>query len=143
MYRVRSEQLEFLLVHPGGPIWRNKDAGAWTIPKGEISQDEDALTAAKREFAEELGARPEIEPVALKSIQQKGGKLVHAWAFKGDLDPREVRSNNFEMEWPPRSGRRQSFPEIDRAEWFSLEKAKIKINPAQIPLLDEVREKFG
>ena len=143
MYRVRLGRLEFLLAHPGGPVWRNKDAGVWTIPKGEIGQGEDALEAAKREFAEELGSRPEVQPVALKSIQQKSGKIVHAWAFKGDLDTTHVRSNLFEMEWPPRSGRMQSFPEIDRAEWFDLPTAKTKINPAQIPLLEEVHEKFG
>jgi len=143
MYRVRSERLEFLLVHPGGPVWRNKDAGVWTIPKGEIAQDEDALEAAKREFAEELGSQPEGQPVALKSIQQKGGKIVHAWACNGDLDTTKVRSNLFEMEWPPKSGRMQSFAEIDRAEWFDLATAKIKINPAQIPLLEEAHEKFA
>jgi len=141
MYRVRSNRVEFLLVHPGGPVWRNKDAGTWTIPKGEICQGEDALEAAKREFAEEVGSIPELHPIPLNSIQQKGGKIVHAWAFKGDLDATRIQSNFFEMEWPPRSGRMQSFPEVDRAEWFDLATAKIKINPAQVPLLEETHRK--
>jgi predicted NUDIX family NTP pyrophosphohydrolase len=141
MFRVRSGQIEFLLVHPGGPVWRKKDAGAWTIPKGEIGQDEAPLETAKREFREELGSLPDVHPIPLKSIQQKGGKIVQAWAFEGDLDPTKIQSNTFEMEWPPRSTRIQSFPEIDRAEWFDLATAKSKINPAQIPLLEEAYQK--
>jgi len=141
MYRVRLARVEFLLVHPGGPVWRNKDAGAWTIPKGEIREGEDPLEAAKREFAEELGSLPEVHPIPLSSIQQKGGKIVHAWAFKGDLDVSRIQSNFFEMEWPPRSGRMQSFPEVDCAEWFDLETAKTKINPAQVSLLEEAHRK--
>jgi len=143
MYRDRLGRLEFLLVHPGGPSWRNKDTGAWTIPKGEIGAGEDAFAAAKREFVEELGFQPEIEPIALTPIRQKGGKLVHAWAFRGDFDPARVQSNLFSIEWPPRSGRTQEFPEVDRAEWYDLETAKTKINPAQIALLEETEQKVG
>jgi predicted NUDIX family NTP pyrophosphohydrolase len=141
MYRVRLNRMQFLLVHPGGPVWRNKDAGAWTIPKGEICEGEDPLEAAKREFAEELGYLPEVRPIPLNSIQQKSGKIVHAWAFQGDLNATRIQSNSFEMEWPPHSGRMQSFPEVDRAEWFDLATAKTKINPAQIPLLEETYRK--
>jgi predicted NUDIX family NTP pyrophosphohydrolase len=141
MYRVRLGRIEFLLAHPGGPVWRNKDAAAWTIPKGEIGDGEDAFEAAKREFAEELGFMPKIQPIPLTAVQQKGGKIVHAWAFEGDFNPKEIQSNLFEMEWPPRSGRTQKFPEIDRAEWFDTATAKAKINPAQIPLLEEAEAK--
>ena len=141
MYRTRANKVEFLLVHPGGPFWRNKDAGAWTIPKGEIEPSEEALATAKREFEEELGVKPAGLFIELAPIQQKGGKIIHAWAFKGELDPDRISSNVFSMEWPPHSGRLQEFPEVDRAAWFDLETAKSKINPAQIALLEEAQQK--
>jgi predicted NUDIX family NTP pyrophosphohydrolase len=139
LYRRRQRAIEFLLVHPGGPFWRNKDAGAWTIPKGEAAAGEDLLATARREFVEELGlAAPTDGPFrALTPVKQKAGKLVHAWLVEGDVDPATIRSNTFTIEWPPRSGKQAEFPEIDRAEFFSLDVARTKINPAQIPLLDE------
>ena len=137
MYRVRDGELEFLLVHPGGPFWMRKDAGAWTVPKGEVEAGEDLLTTARREFEEELGLKPEGSFTELTPVQQKGGKIVHAWAFEGDCDPDKIKSNSFTMEWPPRSGRTQKFPEVDRAAFFTVAEAKEKINPAQIPLLEE------
>lgn len=139
MHRRRGGgQLQVLLVHPGGPFWRNKDAGAWTIPKGEVAEGEDLLAAARREFEEELGVRPEGTFAPLKPVRQKGGKQVHAWSFGGDLDAAAVRSNTFTMEWPPRSGKQEEFPEVDRAEWFDLPAAREKINPGQVALLDEL-----
>src|ERR1041385_3728553 len=140
MYRVRDGQIEVLLVHPGGPFWRNKDEGAWSIPKGEIDEGEEPLTAAKREFAEETAVQPAGPFVELGSIKQKSGKLVHAWAFEGDLDPGQIKSNTFSMEWPPRSGKMAEFPEIDRAEFFDMEQARKKINPAQIPLIQKLAD---
>lgn len=139
LYRKRRE-LEVLLVHPGGPFWRNKDLGAWSIPKGEYPDEEDAESAARREFAEELGLEMTAPLTALGQAKQRGGKLVTAFAAELDLDPRSLRSNNFEMEWPPRSGKRQSFPEVDRAEWFRLEEARKKINAGQRPLLDRLAQ---
>ncbi|HXX63640.1 MAG TPA: NUDIX domain-containing protein [Bacteroidota bacterium] len=140
LYRRTKQQLEVLLVHPGGPIWAKRDEGAWSIPKGEISAGEEPLEAAQREFAEELGSSVQGTLLALGSVIQKGGKVVQAWAVEGDLDVSSVKSNTFSMEWPPRSGREQEFPEIDRAAFFSLDEAKCKINPAQILLLDRLRE---
>jgi len=137
MYRRRHGHLEFLLVHPGGPFWKNKDAGAWTIPKGEVAEGEEPLATAKREFEEELGFKPSGDFIELNPVRQKAGKLVYAWAFEGDCVASECHSNIFEMEWPPRSGKRVQFPEVDRAEWFSLEEAKVKINAAQVALLEE------
>ncbi len=137
-YRIRQGRVEVLLVHPGGPFWRNRDLGAWTIPKGEYSGAEDAQAAARREFAEELGVEVTAPLRDLGEIRQRGGKRVQAFALPLDLDPRTIRSNSFEIEWPPRSGRRQSFPEIDRAEWFALEEARERINPGQLPLLDRL-----
>jgi predicted NUDIX family NTP pyrophosphohydrolase len=141
MFRRQNDSLEFLLVHPGGPFWKNKDDGAWTIPKGEAGPDEDLLARAQIEFQEELGIRPSGNRIPLGSIIQKGGKTVHAWAFEGDL-PNSFKpsSNTFEIEWPPRSGKMKEFPEIDRAEFFPEEMARRKINPAQVPFLDRVRE---
>jgi predicted NUDIX family NTP pyrophosphohydrolase len=141
LYRVRNGVLEFLLVHPGGPFWKNKDAGAWTIPKGEIGDGEESLAAATREFEEELGFKPNGPFAELTPIKQKGGKVVQAWAFEGDCDPSKIKSNTFTMEWPPRSGKQAEFPEVDRAEFFNLEDAKAKVNPGQIPLLEEVQRR--
>jgi predicted NUDIX family NTP pyrophosphohydrolase len=143
MYRVRDDELEFLLVHPGGPLWQKKDAGIWSIPKGEIHPGEDGLEAAKREFEEELGVQAQGAFVKLTPITQKSGKIVHAWGFAGDCDPSQIRSNTFSMEWPPRSGRTGTFPEVDRAAFFNLEQAKGRINPAQVPLLEELLRKLG
>jgi predicted NUDIX family NTP pyrophosphohydrolase len=142
MFRRTGEHVEVLLVHPGGPFFRNKDLGAWTVPKGEVAEGEELLARAELEFREELG----IEPVAnefieLGSVKQKGGKIVHVWAFEGDLPENfVVASNSFEIEWPPRSGRRQQFPEIDQAAFFPIEEAKAKINPAQVPLLERLSD---
>jgi predicted NUDIX family NTP pyrophosphohydrolase len=133
-YRKRRT-CEVLLVHPGGPFWRNKDLGAWSIPKGEYADDEDAELAARREFAEELGVEVSVPLIALGEVKQRGGKIVTAFAAELDIDVAGIRSNTFEIEWPPRSGKRQRFPEVDRAEWFSLEQAHEKINEGQRPLL--------
>jgi predicted NUDIX family NTP pyrophosphohydrolase len=141
LYREAADEpgIEVLLVHPGGPFWRNKDEGAWTIPKGEFTDDEDPLAAAKREFEEELGAKPPAgDYIQLKPIKQRNGKIVHAWATKGDFDPAILRSNTFEMEWPPKSGHIKSFPEVDRAQWFAAEVAKQKLVFGQAALVDEL-----
>jgi predicted NUDIX family NTP pyrophosphohydrolase len=143
MFRRNNGQLEVLLVHPGGPYFRNKDHGAWTIPKGEVAEGEDLLMRARIEFEEELGmpAPTAANWIELGSVKQKGGKTVHAWAFEGDCPADFVAvSNTFELEWPPRSGRMQEFPEIDRAEFFLIEEAKRKINEAQIAFLDRLVE---
>ena len=141
MFRRRQDQLEVLLVHPGGPFFRNKDDGSWTIPKGEASENEDLASRARTEFEEELGFAPAENWMELGSIKQKGGKTVLAWAFAGDLEPDfKLASNTFEIEWPPRSGRKQEFPEVDQAKFFSLELARAKINPAQIPFLDRLSD---
>src|SRR2546421_1188703 len=123
MYRRRPEGVQVLLVHPGGPFWKNKDDGAWSIPKGEVCEGEDLLVCAKREFQEETGVEPIGSFVALDAIKQKGGKIVHAFAVEGDLDPAKIHSNTFTIEWPPRSGKRISVPEIDRADFFDIETA--------------------
>jgi predicted NUDIX family NTP pyrophosphohydrolase len=139
MFRRRNDQFEVLLVHPGGPFFARKDDGAWTISKGEATPEEDLLTRAQIEFEEEVGIRPQGNWIELGSIKQKGGKTVHAWAFEGDLpESFQLKSNLFEIEWPPRSGRRQSFPEIDQARFFTDEVARRKINPAQSILLDRL-----
>lgn len=140
MYRMRDGRLQVLLVHPGGPFWAKKDVSAWSIPKGEIEPHEDALATAKREFEEETGIRPHGEMMPLGATRHKSGKIVTAWAFSGDCDPREIRSNFFSMEWPPRSGRQQQFPEIDRAEFFTLEAAKEKIVAGEYDLLQRLAE---
>ena len=140
MFRKRDANLEVLLVHPGGPFFRNKDDGAWTIPKGEVGEEEDLRDRARIEFEEELGFSPSRDWIELGSVKQKGGKTVHAWAFEGDLPANfNLASNTFEMEWPPRSGGTQTFPEIDRAEFFSIAEAKQKINAAQIAFLEQLR----
>lgn len=133
-----------LLVHPGGPFWAKRDAGVWSIPKGEYAADEEPLSAARREFEEELGSPPPPgEPTDLGEIRQKSGKRVRAWALAGDLNADGVESNLFTLEWPPRSGRRQEFPEVDRAQWFGLIEARTKINPAQEALLDRLEQQLG
>jgi predicted NUDIX family NTP pyrophosphohydrolase len=141
LFRHAGEELEVLLVHPGGPFWAKRDLGAWSIPKGECEDGEDPRAAAWREFGEELGTpAPEGEVLELGEIRQKAGKVVVAWAVAGDLDPDEITSNTFTMEWPPRSGRSQQFPEVDRAGWFGLAEARERINSAQAELLDRLRE---
>jgi predicted NUDIX family NTP pyrophosphohydrolase len=133
-----------LLVHPGGPFWARRDLGAWSIPKGEYEPDEDPLAAARREFQEELGTIPPDGPTEdLGEIRQKGGKLVRAWALQGDLDASEIISNTFPVQWPPRSGKWIQAPEVDRAEWFTLEHARERINPAQVALLERLAEVAG
>jgi len=138
MCRVRKGELEFLLVHPGGPFFRNRDDGVWSIPKGEIEAGEDALSAALREFEEETGFKPSPPFMELAPVTQKGGKVVRAWAFAGECDPAQLRSDKFEMEWPPRSGQMREFAEIDRAGWFALREAQQKIKAAQLALLEEI-----
>jgi predicted NUDIX family NTP pyrophosphohydrolase len=139
LHRSGPEGVEVLLVHPGGPFWAKKDAGVWSIPKGEYEDGEDPFAAALREFEEETGtALPAHEAVELGSIRQKGGKEVTAWGLAGDLDPASVRSNTFTMEWPPRSGRQAEFPEIDRAAWFGADAAREKLVPAQVELLERL-----
>jgi predicted NUDIX family NTP pyrophosphohydrolase len=138
LYRTHHNFIEVLLVHPGGPFFVNKDAGSWTIPKGEIENDEDALAAAVREFKEETGFSVKGPFKKLTPIKQKAGKIVHAWACGGDIDAQNITSNTFEMEWPPKSGKMKSFAEVDRAEWFTFTDARIKINPMQVALLNEL-----
>jgi predicted NUDIX family NTP pyrophosphohydrolase len=142
LYRKITGVPEVLLVHPGGPLWKNRDTGAWTIPKGEFDVEEDALAAANREFTEETGIALYGDFMKLTPIRQKAGKWVHAWALEGDLNPAEVQSNVFEMEWPPKSGTLQRFPEMDRAAWFSMTEAREKILPGQVPLLEELSGKI-
>jgi predicted NUDIX family NTP pyrophosphohydrolase len=141
MYRVKDRHLQVLLVHPGGPFFQNKDDGAWSIPKGEPEAGEDLSSAAQREFVEETGFNPSPPFIELSPITQKGGKVVYAWAFAGDCDPAQLRSNTFTLEWPPRSGRIREFAEIDRAEWFDVETAKRKIKVTQFPLIEELQRK--
>lgn len=139
MFRRRdNRELEVLLAHPGGPIWAKKDAGAWTIPKGEYTGDEAPLAAAQREFLEETGFAAAGPFIELSTIKQKSGKLVSAWAFEGDCDPARMRSNTFQLEWPKGSGRMQECPEVDRVEWFTIAEARERMNPAQAPLLDRL-----
>ena len=140
MFRRKGGALEFLLAHPGGPFFARKDEGAWTIPKGEAAPDEDLLTRAQIEFEEEVGIRPHGNWIEIGSIKQKGGKIVHAWAFEGDLpNSFKLKSNTFELEWPPGSGKLKEFPEIDRAEFFRDEVARRKIKPTQVPFFDRLR----
>jgi predicted NUDIX family NTP pyrophosphohydrolase len=138
LFREREGCLEVFLVHPGGPLWEGKDLGAWSIPKGRIEPGESALETAKREFEEETGLKPSGDFIPLQPVTQKSGKVVQAWAFEGDCDPSAIKSNVFTMEWPPRSGRRASFPEVDRAAFFSVEEAGAKINSAQARFVDEL-----
>lgn len=141
LFRRNGGEAEFLLVHPGGPFWAKKDAGAWTIPKGQVEAEEEPRACAIRELEEELGPAPELDPeqlIELGSIKQKAGKVVEAWAAEADFDPTTLASNTFSMEWPPRSGSQQEFPEVDRAGWFDLASARKKILPAQAELLDRL-----
>ena len=142
LFRGVVGALEVLLVHPGGPLWARKDDGAWSIPKGEVEPDEDALAAARREVEEETGARPSGTFIALSPVRQTGGKIVHVWAIESDFDPASLKSNLFEMEWPPKSGNRRSFPEVDRAAWFDLETAGRKILPSQAVVLRHLQERL-
>lgn len=143
MYRIRDGGVQVLLAHPGGPFFKNKDEGAWSIPKGEIEPDEDVLKAASREFEEEIGFAPSGPFTALTTVKQKGGKTIHAWAFQGDCDPEVIVCNTFTMEWPPKSGRLVELPEIDKAEFFDLDLARTKINPAQVSFIDELEQMLG
>lgn len=139
LYRVADGSVEVLLAHPGGPLWARRDLGAWSVPKGEADGDEGLEAVARREFAEETGHEVPAGPMlVLGEVRQAGGKVVHAWAVEGDLDPAMTRSNTFEMEWPPRSGRRAAFPEVDRVAWFGLAEARERINPAQTVFLDRL-----
>jgi predicted NUDIX family NTP pyrophosphohydrolase len=138
LFRGKGHRVEVLLVHPGGPLWTKKDEGAWSIPKGEIESGEDPLAAARREFEEELGSPVSGDFIPLAPVRQASGKLVHAWAVEADFDPATLQSGMFSMEWPPRSGRQQEFPEVDRVEWFTMDDARRKINKAQISLLDQL-----
>jgi predicted NUDIX family NTP pyrophosphohydrolase len=143
LFRRKGSETEILLAHPGGPFWRRKDHGAWTIPKGLVAPGEPALSAAQREFVEETGHRPHGELIPLGSARQPSGKVVHVWAVQGEWDPAELKSNTFEMEWPARSERRQSFPEIDRAAWFSVADARLKILKGQAIFIDRLLEMIG
>jgi predicted NUDIX family NTP pyrophosphohydrolase len=141
LYRYRKSTVEVLLVHPGGPFWKNKDAGAWSIPKGELEEDESPFLAAIRELQEELNIsikKEDYQWIPLAPVKQKSGKIVHAWAVEIDIDADQVKSNFFEMEWPPKSGKKASFPEIDKAGWFDVKTAKEKIIAAQYPLVIEL-----
>jgi predicted NUDIX family NTP pyrophosphohydrolase len=143
MFRRRGGEIEVLLMHPGGPFWAKKDAGAWSIPKGEYSQGEAPLAVAQREFEEETGACPQGNFLPLGEIVQAGRKIVTAWALEGDFDPATLRSNHFELEWPPKSGRKTSFPEVDRAQWFSPADARQKMLPAQRELINRLLDTIG
>ncbi|HEX6153892.1 MAG TPA: NUDIX domain-containing protein [Solirubrobacterales bacterium] len=145
LFRRGSGETEFLLVHPGGPFWKKKDEGAWSIPKGQIESEEEPRACAIRELEEELGPAPELDTeqlIELGTIRQRAGKVVEAWAAEAEFDPATLDSNTFSMEWPPRSGRQQEFPEVDRAEWFDLATAREKILPAQAEFLDRLLEEL-
>lgn len=139
LYRRRSDRLEVLLAHPGGPFWTKKDVGAWSVPKGEVDGDEEPLAAASREFVEELGHPvPAGEPMSLGDVTQKNRKVVSAWAVEGEFDPSSLESNTFVMEWPPRSGKLIEVPEVDRVEWFEADMARQKLNPAQAEFVERL-----
>jgi predicted NUDIX family NTP pyrophosphohydrolase len=141
VHRGSGDALEVLLVHPGGPLWARRDAGAWSIPKGEYEDDEEPLAAARREFEEELGVAPPEGPARdLGQVRQRGGKVVRGWAVAGDLDASSIMSNTVIVQWPPRSGKTLEIPEVDRAEWFTVQVAREKINPAQAELLERLAE---
>jgi len=143
VYRRRSGALEVFLVHPGGPFWRSKDAGAWSIPKGEYGPGESPRDAARREFAEETGLEPTRDFLPLVPITQPGGKTIAAWAVEGDFDPKAIRSNTFTIEWPPRSGNMRAFPEVDRAAWFTIHEARDRITKGQRGFLDQLSQLLG
>jgi predicted NUDIX family NTP pyrophosphohydrolase len=143
VYRRAPDGLQVFLVHPGGPFWAKKDLGAWSIPKGEFEEAEDGLTAARREFLEEIGQEIDGKFIELTPIRQPGRKMVYAWAIEGDVDADNVKSNEFELEWPPKSGRKQRFPEVDRGAWFALDEARSRIMTAQQPLLEELAVLLG
>jgi predicted NUDIX family NTP pyrophosphohydrolase len=143
IYRRHDGELEVFLVHPGGPFWQHKDLGAWSIPKGEFAEGDDPLKTAQRELREETGFSVDGPFVPLAPIRQRGGKIVHAWIVEADLEPGEVTSNTFTVEWPRGSGKLQAFPEVDRAAWFSLDAAREKILTSQRPLLDELQKSLG
>jgi predicted NUDIX family NTP pyrophosphohydrolase len=144
LYRIREGSVEVFLVHPGGPYWTKKDSAGWSIPKGEFEEDEDPLQAALREFTEETGLDiPQGEPLPLKPVKQSGYKQVHAWYLRGDLDAAAINSNTFELEWPPKSGRKKIFPEVDKAGWFGLDEAKEKLHKGQVPIIDQLVDALG
>ena len=144
LHRIRDGRREVFLVHPGGPFWRNKDQGAWSIPKGEFDRGEEALDAAKREYREETGFEPPAGPyVPLGAITQPSGKIVEAWSVPGECDPAQVRSNTVLLEWPPHSGRKREFPEVDRARFFATNEARRKIKESQIPLIERLEAAVG
>ena len=142
LFRQRADETEVLLIKPGGPFWRNKDVGAWMIPKGAVEPGETPAEAALREFAEETGTQLAAIPFPLATVRQAGGKLVEAFAVEGDLDPGEIRSNELELEWPPRSGRLERFPEVTEARWMSLAEARLLMLPSQLPLIDALEAKL-
>ena len=142
LFRETATGLEVLLVHPGGPFWAKKDDGSWSIPKGEFSDEEEPLAAAKREFEEEMGVQAIAEFMPLKPLKQPSGKLVFAWALRSDFDPSSLKSNTLSMEWPPKSGRHREFPEVDKAAWFDVETARRKILKGQTPFLDQLLVKL-
>lgn len=143
LYRYRGSTVEFLIVHPGGPFWKNKDEGAWSIPKGEFLDGEEPLKAAQREFEEETGIRVKGDFIELRPVWQRSGKIVYTWALNADIDAAAIRSNTFPLEWPPKSKKFIEVPEVDRAEWFSFEEAKAKLNPGQVPILEELNGMVG
>ena len=142
VYKKHRDEVEVFLVHPGGPFWRGKDKGAWSIPKGEFEEGEEPLSAARREFKEETGQAVDGDFIELKTIQQKGGKLVYAWAVEAQVDAENIVSNSFKMEYPYKSGKWIMVPEVDKAEWFSVEEAKDRINPAQAELIEDLLKKL-
>lgn len=141
LYRFNDKKLEIFLVHPGGPFWKNKDEGAWSVPKGEFAEDEDPLKAARREFEEETGIAASGNFIPLTPVKLKSGKLVKVWALEKDIDPAAIKSNTFSLEWPPKSGKTIEVPEVDKAGWFTIQEAKKKINAGQVPLLEELKTK--
>ena len=143
LFKTSGAKLLVFLAHPGGPFWAKKDEGSWSIPKGEFSDDEDGLTAARREFSEEIGQNMEGKFIELTPCRQPSRKIIHAWAVEGDIDESSVKSNEFEMEWPPKSGKKQSFPEVDRGAWFPVEEAKKRIQSGQLPILEELMRVLG
>ncbi|HEY5393380.1 MAG TPA: NUDIX domain-containing protein [Hanamia sp.] len=144
LYRIKNNLMEILLVHPGGPFWQKKDIGSWSIPKGEVEEGEELLKAAFRETEEETGLKlEENKPLPLNPVKQKSGKIIYAFALQADVKIDNIKSNLFEMEWPPRSGKKQSFPEVDKAQWFSIEEAKMKIVPGQIAIIEQLEQIVG